>query len=255
VSQTLSQSTSVPGMIVAEWDYVMPDAFIPVEGGTIALEGIERWEFGTVPTDGFSALYQPAEVGVHEAHSSAHGVVVRFGLQDFRFVDEFANATMDRHFLTAYAGEQDALKAGTITGWHEVYKDLVSEFGDYTGIVGFGRRVDVLGHGVCRFYLPPPDDAHFFTASETECAEVQARFPRLILETDRAFYAGLPDAVTGACARGTDAVYRLWNPATNDHWFTADDNARDRALAHGYVPEGYGANGVSMCVMLSCYVC
>lgn len=84
---------------------------------------------------------------------------------------------------------------------------------------------------------------------------MQARFPNLILEADDAMYAGLPDPDTGACAIGTSPVYRLWDPSSNDHWFTAGDNARDRALAHGYIPEGYGPKGVSMCAMLYCTVC
>ena len=72
-------------------------------------------------------------------------------------------------------------------------------------------------------------------------------YPQFVLEADAVFYVGLPDPVTGACAVGLGPVYRLWNPASNDHWFTADENARDRALAQGYVPEGYGSKGVAWC--------
>lgn len=255
ISQSLSERTD-PSVWVIQWDYVMPDGFLPVNGGTIILEGIERWDFRRVPTDGFSALYQPGEIGVHQANSSAGGYEVRFGLDDFRFVFEYANAASDRHFLTTDSDERGALNSGKIAGWHLIYQDFVPEFGDYTGFAGFGRPVEVSGHPVCRFYLPPPADSHFFTASEAECADVQSRFPNLILETDNAFYAGLPDPVSGACARGTEPVYRLWNPTSNDHWFTADEGARSRALAQGYVPEGYGQKGVAMCsVALTCYTC
>jgi hypothetical protein len=81
---------------------------------------------------------------------------------------------------------------------------------------------------------------------------VQARFPELILETDNVFYVGLPDPVTGTCAPGLGPLYRLWNPATNDHWYTADPEVRRQAMAQGYVSEGYGDDGVGMCVLLAC---
>ncbi len=255
VSQSLAHETSSLPLTVAQWDYVMPDGFIPRNGGSITLEGIERWDFARVPTDGFSALYQSGGIGVHRAHSSLAGIVVRFGFDDFRFVHEFANATSSRHFFTASPGETMALDAGTISGWHQLYGDFVPTFGEYVGFIGFGRDVEVLSQPVCRFYLPPPYDAHFFSAFAGECADVHARYPQFVLEADATFYVGLPDPVTGACAVGLGPVFRLWNPASNDHWFTSDENARDRALAQGYLPEGYGAKGVSWCAMQGCYSC
>jgi hypothetical protein len=80
---------------------------------------------------------------------------------------------------------------------------------------------------------------------------VRARLPRAVLETDAMFYVGLPDPGTGRCAPGLGPLYRLWHPATNDHWYTADDDIRRDAMGRGYVPEGYG-DGVAMCVLRAC---
>ena len=250
VSESLSK-LPIDGQFggAAEWDYVMPDCFLFSEGATISLGSIDRWEYDYLPTDGYSALYRSGGIGVYSANSSAHGVVVLLGFADARFVAEYASDSFDRHFFTSFDAEIAALDSGRIPGWHQIGRDFLQ---GYTTFGGYGRRVEVLGHPVCRFYLPPPNDSHFFTASEAECAEVQARFPQLILETDNVFYAGLPDPVTGVCAPGLGPLYRLWNPATNDHWYTADPEIRRRAMAQGYIPEGYGADGVGMCVLLAC---
>ena len=104
---------------------------------------------------------------------------------------------------------------------------------------------------VCRFYLPPEaGDSHFFSASAAECADVASRFPSFIRETDTAFYVALPDASSGACADTTlRPVYRLWNGrADANHRYTTVRTVRDRMIARGYVPEGYGPDGVAFCV-------
>jgi hypothetical protein len=108
---------------------------------------------------------------------------------------------------------------------------------------------------VCRF-VDLSNNAHFYTASTDECAAVEARAANLQLETRVAFYVALPDADTGACPPDQDInglpfllpLYRLWNPATSDHRYTMDLAERDRLIAQGYVPEGYGPQAVAMCV-------
>ena len=99
VSQSLAHETSSPSLIVAQWDYVMPDGFIPTNGGSITLEGIERWDFARVPADGFSALWQSGGVGVHRAHSSLAGYVLRFGDDDFRGVPGVCQRDVESTFL------------------------------------------------------------------------------------------------------------------------------------------------------------
>ena len=78
------------------------------------------------------------------------------------------------------------------------------------------------------------------------------QFAQLVLETTSAFCAGLPDPVTGECAV-LWPLHCLWNPGTDDRWYTPDDDVRSQAIGRGYVPEGYGPKGVGMCVILGCY--
>jgi hypothetical protein len=250
VSQSLSQRPLFgPGGGVSEWDYLVPDGFLPLNGGSISLGNLDRWDYGRVPTDSASALFRSGGVGLAVANSSQHGVVARFDIGDIQFVNEYVNPSLNRHFFTAFPAEIMALDSGQIPGWHLIYKDSAGG----TGFAGYRRRVEAMSHEVCRFYLPPPSDSHFYTASEAECADVQARYPQLVLETSSALYAGLPDPVTGGCAPGLWSLYRLWNPVTNDHWYTADDEVRGKALSQGYVPEGYGPSGVGMCVIGTCF--
>lgn len=250
VSRSLSQRRfDGPDGGATEWDYVVPDGFLPLSGGIISLGSADRWDYGSIPADGYSALYRSGAIGVYSANSSAHGAVVTLGFGDERFEQEYVNDSADRHFFTSFDAEIAALESGRIPGWRWLFQGWQGG----TGFGGYARRVAVLDHAVCRFYLPPPDDSHFFTASEEECAGLRTRSPYFVLETDAAFYAGLPDAVTGACAPGLGPLYRLWNPATNDHWFTADTGIRQMAMTQGYVAEGYGDDGVAMCVLRSCF--
>jgi hypothetical protein len=101
---------------------------------------------------------------------------------------------------------------------------------------------------VCRYYLPPPEDSHFFSASPDECAIVAAEHPSFVPESAAAFFIGLPEAVTGVCAPGETPVYRLWNrrPDTN-HRYTTDRAVRTAMQAQGWWAEGYGPDAVAMC--------
>ncbi|MBK7080563.1 MAG: hypothetical protein IPH55_07355 [Betaproteobacteria bacterium] len=61
-------------------------------------------------------------------------------------------------------------------------------------------------------------------------------------------YVGLPETLTGACATGWEPVYRLWNACgDSNHRYTIDPAVRATMIAKGYVPEGYGPDGIAMC--------
>jgi hypothetical protein len=87
---------------------------------------------------------------------------------------------------------------------------------------------------------------------------VRTRFPDYHFEHEAAFYVALPDRVTGECpADGHPGwylapVYRLWNgrPDSN-HRYTRDPAIRDAMRRRGYVSEGYGPEGVAMCIWTS----
>jgi hypothetical protein len=153
-------------------------------------------------------------------------------------VIEYYWAARDHYFISANPAEIAALDAAAPGGWARTGQS----FGAYPQPTGITSRA-------CRFYIPALyGDSHYFSASPEECAAVQVKFPVLIYETQNAFYIALPDLNTGACPAGTVPVYRLWNNrADNNHRYTTSLAIRSQMLAKGYLADGYGANGVSMC--------
>mgnify|MGYP007130734417 CR=1 FL=1 len=153
-------------------------------------------------------------------------------------VVEFHNAALGHYFVSADAAEIAALDAGTLPGWRR------------TGL-GFNAYAAWTegASPVCRFYLPPAvGDSHFFSASPAECAEVAARFPSFVRESDAVLHEILPDVASGACPPSSTPVYRLWNARTDtNHRYTADAGTRAAMLAAGWVAEGYGPPGVAWC--------
>jgi len=155
-------------------------------------------------------------------------------------VIEFYNATLDHYFISSLSADIQALDSGKFAGWTR------------TGL-SF-KAYDAAAPGtnpVCRFYIPPPQgDSHFYSASPAECADVRTKFPTFDYESAAVMYVGLPDTTTGACASGFVPVFRLWNQrADSNHRYTTDPGVRAAMIAKGYLPEGYGADGVAMCAV------
>lgn len=150
---------------------------------------------------------------------------------------EYYNAALDHYFMTSLAPEIAALDSGVIAGWMRTGQS----FNAYAAPV-------VDADPVCRFYLPAPRNAHFFTASPVECGYLTSLYPTFVLESASAFYIPSPDTTTGACPGGTTPLYRLYNnrPDT-DHRFTTDPAIKAQMVAKGYIPEGYGPDAVIMC--------
>lgn len=150
---------------------------------------------------------------------------------------EYYWAARDHYFVTANPAEIAALDASPPGGWARTGLT----FGAYAG-----PTVD--SSPVCRFYIPPPQDSHWYSASPDECALASARFPSFVYEAPNVFRVVLPDAATGACPAGSVPVYRLWNNRVDtNHRYTTSVAVRDQMLARGYVAEGYGPDVVSMC--------
>lgn len=156
---------------------------------------------------------------------------------------EYYHPELDRYFLSASPADIEALDSHRIDGWARTGGSFPVAMAPEPS----RRLIDP----VCRFYLPPEaGDSHFFSASAEECAEVAQRFRTFVRETDTAFYVALPDASSGACADTTlRPVYRLWNGrGAANHRYTTVRAVRDRMIARGFVPEGYGPDGVAFCV-------
>jgi len=234
-------------------DFVVPDGFFFTGGGSISLRDppyIQNtsyvYRYGSLPTDGKSALY-PAidyDIGtimfyvapaVAANHAGAYTALDSIGSHD---VVEYYNSALDDYFLTAYDDEIAALDAGRIPGWHRTGYNLTTLEGPPTSVIP-GLVT------VCRVFLGL---THFYSA--TGCADAMA-IPGAIPETGNAFYAMLPDLESGRCSRDAVPVYRLWNPSGTGHRYTIRSNVREEMLNRGYVPEGYGPEGVAMCMPIA----
>jgi len=170
-------------------------------------------------------------------------------------VYEYYDPARDHYFLTASQAEFDALESGRFAGWRRL--------GDGPAFLAYGENVkarDVPGalasaQPVCRYFIPPA--SHFLSAAKDECAAVAVAHPEFVFETAAAFYAWLPDRTTGRCPQPYAAiggfefqpVYRLWNGrADTNHRLTTSSSERAAMIDRGWVAEGYGADGVAMCV-------
>jgi hypothetical protein len=151
---------------------------------------------------------------------------------------EYYNSLLDHYFVSASAMDINMLDSGAFVGWSRT---------------GYAFKVYAQPSGtaspVCRFYLPPAfGDSHFYSASPAECADVLARFPMFVLESETVFYVNLPDTATGACPSNMVPVYRVWNGRSDaNHRYVTDPSLRDQMVAKGYIAEGYGPDTVALC--------
>lgn len=229
---------------LAAADYVLPDRFVPAEGGTIAIAGGDTLTFGALPADGVHALARDGSAVPNAAVSFA-GVTALVPPRPVTAV-EYRNAALDHYFISDLAPDLVALDTGRIPGWTRTGQS----FKVYPSAAAGGSASPV-----CRYYIPPAHgNSHFFSASPQECAAIAAKalvdpdYSGYVLEAPDAFFVALPDAATGACSAGLTPVYRLWNArADSNHRYTTSAAIRTQMLAAGYVPEGYGPDGVAMC--------
>jgi len=237
----------------------LPIRFLPTAGATVDFAGIDRATYTALPTNGKDALYRDGSV--HWASLPSNGRCYsgagcepryRIAYMDMDTAAiEYYDAALDHYFVTALADEIDAIDAERVSGWQRT--------GERFSIGGGSNTHPGLDRPVCRFYIPPgAGDSHFYSASAEECAETQARFLGIVLETIGAFHAALPDPATGACPvfRGygfpvlLTPVYRLWNQRIDsNHRYTWRTAIRNEMISRGYLSEGYGPMGVAMCVL------
>ena len=154
---------------------------------------------------------------------------------------EFYNAALDHFFTTSIPAEIAGLDAGRPAGWQRTGGSFGTWASAAVGTAGASP--------VCRIYIPPAfGNSHFYSASPTECAAVRERFPAFVFEADEVMAVLLPNPITGACAGGTQPVFRLWNMrADTNHRYTTDRDVRTAMIGRGHVPEGYGDDGVAFC--------
>ena len=152
-------------------------------------------------------------------------------------VIEYYRAVSDHYFITIAPDEIAALDTGLFPGWAR------------TGLAFKAHASSQPGYSpICRFYLPPPADSHFYSASPAECAAVASQNPSFILESTAVMHLAVPNPISGVCPGGTIPIYRVWNRrADTNHRYTTDIAVRDAMVAKGYVAEGSGPNAVTFC--------
>ena len=226
-------------------DYVMPNQFLPTDGGTINYAGVDSVSFGPLPVDGSLALYTPVSgsyLDVNVARSFAGGVATLPTLAVTAV--EYYNPSLRHYFISNLQPDIDALDSGRIAGWARTGLSFYVFANAGPGL-----------NPVCRFYIPPHHgDSHFFSADPDECARIQSmigthpNYSGYIQETAAAFHIALPNVFTGACPADTTPVYRLWNARVDsNHRYTTDPVTKAQMQAIGYIAEGYGPNAVAMC--------
>jgi len=223
-------------------DYVVPNGFLPADGGILDFAGADQVTFAALPADGASAFDRAGNTVPNLATNFAGDTAAMPALAVSAI--EFRHAALDHYFISDRQPDLDALDSGRIAGWTrtgESFKVWPS--------AGSGRSP------VCRFYIPPQHgNSHFFSASPSECATIESKiltdpnYSGYTLESPAVFYVALPDTVTGLCGAGTIPVYRLWNQrADSNHRYTASAAVKAQMLAQGFAAEGYGADAVAMC--------
>jgi hypothetical protein len=155
-------------------------------------------------------------------------------------VIEYYRADKDHYFMTANPAE---------IAFIDTYLSAFQRTGEVFFAWVNPALAPANASAVCRFYSPLAlIDSHFYTASASECAFVQMRWPGIwLLENPAAFYVLLPDA-GGNCQAGTLPVYRFFdNRADANHRHTVDLTVRRAMTNRKWAPEGNGPNAVAFC--------
>jgi len=158
-------------------------------------------------------------------------------------VTEYHHAVLNHYFMTADPAEKAKLDGGSIAGWTRT---------------GFGFIAYAPGSGaantspVCRFYGRPEAglDSHFYSASQQECADVEAKFGHAwIKESADVFEVVKPDPATGVCTANATPLYRAYNQRADvNHRYSLHAVDQKAMEAKAWRPEGITSAGIAMCV-------
>ena len=151
---------------------------------------------------------------------------------------EYYYRPFDHYFVTAIPAEIAALDNGALPGWARTGQS----FSVYANAL-------VESSFVCRFFSTSfgPESTHFYSADPGECALVKQN-GAWELEGD-VMTVPMPDGA-GTCPNGTVPIYRLYNGGQGgapNHRYTTSLDVRGQMLAQGWISEGFGDQGVTMC--------
>jgi hypothetical protein len=223
-------------------DYIVPNGFIPLSG-TLNYAGVDQVTYGSLPTDGVSAIDRNgmvmANVATNFAGQSA-SVAMSAPPPGIAPAVEYNYADWNFYFITAIPNEITALDGGAFGG---VWKRTGQQFNVYaTANAPAGAPT------VWRFFSTTfaPKSSHFYTGIMAEYNSLLAN-PNWELEGP-VFNTPLP-AADGTCPAGSIPIYRLYNNnmgGAPNHRFTTDLSVRAQMISAGWAPEGFGI-GVTFC--------
>jgi hypothetical protein len=248
------QSVADAGTFVI--DVIVTDDATSFDGYTLVDDTLPYWGFlGPLPSGSYTVLgtinvYDPSSGAIRpECDPAQYGPAQKASIlyvnapenPYFQWVRvpqepvvEFYNRTLDHYFMTMNVDEIASLNSGT-SGWQ-----ITGErFFAYPWHSGSGLNE------VLRYYgLPEAGlDSHFFAFSP-ETASLSSAW---LLE-GVAFEIWQPLRHSGQCPPNTLPVYRLWNGRSDsNHRYTINPDTRDDMINKGWIPEGYGPDGVVMC--------
>ena len=111
-------AATYPQFASAMPDYVIPNQFLPTDGGTVNYAGVDSVSFGPLPIDGSLALFTPVSgsyVDVNVARNFAGGVTTLPTLAVTAV--EYYNPSLRHYFISNLQPDIDALDTGRIPGW------------------------------------------------------------------------------------------------------------------------------------------
>jgi probable HAF family extracellular repeat protein len=151
---------------------------------------------------------------------------------------EYYYPVFDHYFVTANPAEIFALDGGAHPGWARTGQS----FNVYTNAL-------LESSSVCRLFGTAFGalSSHFYSSDPGECVIAQQSGA---WEPEGEFMSiGVPDSA-GNCAADTQPVYRLYNNGQGgapNHRYTTSVAVRDHMRALGWISEGFGDDGVTMC--------
>jgi hypothetical protein len=210
-------------------DYVVPDNFVPIGGGSVNFANVDIVNYTALPTDGTTSINRNGVPQTNSPQNFAGESGTVPGLESG--VTEFFNTGLNHFFLTANAIEAQSIDAGgSGPGWTRtgnVFKSGGS-------------------NAVCRFYgvqAAGGPNGHFYTADPAECEQVKADPGWHFESLDFAITPPLAGAV---CPQGLVNVYRAYNKRFAEH----DSNHRITTNFAAYqqqIAAGWQGEGVVMC--------
>jgi probable HAF family extracellular repeat protein len=151
---------------------------------------------------------------------------------------EYYYPVFDHYFVTANPAEISGLDGGAHPGWVRTGES----FNVYSNAL-------LDSSSVCRLFGATfgPQSSHFYSSDPGEC--VIAQQSGAWEPEGEVMAIGVPDGA-GNCAAGTQPVYRLYNNGQGgapNHRYTTSLAIRSQMLAQGWISEGFGDDGVTMC--------